>query len=89
MPSNETPTKWSIMYIPSIPETMTVHMLHTFTVFGIEDTIENRLAFLETTKATWMKDSVLGHPQYLMMHIAITVLINELKVDQTLQNKTS
>jgi hypothetical protein len=74
------------MYTPSIPEMMTVHMLHIFALRGIEDTIENRLEFLETVKEQWMKDPVYGSPQHLIMHISITVLINELKVDQTLQN---
>lgn len=66
---------------------MTVHMLNTFALFKIEDTLENRLSFLTSAKELWMKDPVLGSPQNMYNQIAITILINELNVELALQNK--
>jgi hypothetical protein len=75
------------MYDPSVPESIVVHMRSVFAQFGIDDTIENRLYFLEAAKEKWMKDPVLGSPKHYIEHIAITMVINDLKVEQILRKK--
>jgi hypothetical protein len=75
------------MRTPSIPEIMTTVMLIEFGRQGTEDTIENRLSFLETMNEIRKTDPVFGHPSNVLSHIALTMLINELKVDQVIQQK--
>lgn len=76
------------MYNPSISEAMTVHMLDVFRQYEIEDTIETRLGFLETTKKLLMEDPALGVLQCVLIQIAITTLIFELKVELAIQNRS-